>query len=185
MGADMGIFRHYLTLVLFAAGLLFGVQAPNFVDQYEKRIDAHLIEAKAQLAGYFKIADKLYNGDLNGLIQKHARSDTEAFRAENQILIANYDRLQRFELAHGALNSPLVGKVIHVLFFPEKDVLKETIHNYTAAFPMTTDAILCGLAGAVILCVFFELIYGFAVWIAGRLKESKAQRINEKLSQDI
>jgi ABC-type transport system involved in cytochrome bd biosynthesis fused ATPase/permease subunit len=158
LGVAMGIFRHYLTLALFAAGLLFGVQAPNFVDQYEKRIDAHLIEARAQLAGFIKIAENLYAGDMQELIAQHADSGDATFNAEHQVLTDNYQRLQRFEAAKGALETQFAGKLVHVLFSPEHDALKETARNYTAAFPLTTAAIVCGLAGALFVCLVFELV---------------------------
>jgi hypothetical protein len=157
----MGIFRHYLTMALFAAGLLFGVQAPNFVDQYEKRIDAHLIEARAQLAGFLEIAEKLYDGDVQKLIAQHADSADTTFNAEHQVLTDNFQRLQRFEAAKGALKTQFAGKVVHILFSPERDSLKETAQNYTAAFPLTTSAIICGLVGALFVCLVFELIVFF------------------------
>lgn len=167
----MGIFRHYLTMALFAFGVLFGVQAPNFVDQYEKRIDAHLIEAREQLAGFVEIADRMYDGDIRKLIARHAGSGDETFKAEKQVLADNFERLQRFESAKGALQARLAGKVIHILFSPERDTLKETIRNYTAAFPLTTAAIICGLTGALFVCIVFELVLWFLGsmfrWYAG------------------
>ena len=39
----------YLRLVLFAIGLLVGVQVPGFINDYAKRVEAHLIEARQQL----------------------------------------------------------------------------------------------------------------------------------------
>lgn len=154
----MGIFRHYLTMALFAAGLLFGVQGPNFVDQYEKRIDAHLIEARSQLGGFLDIADRMYGGDIQKLIAQHAESGDEAFRAEQGVLTDNFERLQRFEVAKDTLDAPFAWKVIYTLFFPERETFRETVQNYTAAFPLTTVAILCGLAGALFVCIVFELV---------------------------
>ena len=42
----------YLRLVLFAAGLLIGVQVPGFISDYAKRVEAHLIEAQTGLSGF-------------------------------------------------------------------------------------------------------------------------------------
>lgn len=42
----------YLRLVLFAAGLLIGVQVPGFINDYAKRVEAHLIEAQNGLRGF-------------------------------------------------------------------------------------------------------------------------------------
>lgn len=177
----MGIFRHYLTLALFAAGLLFSVQAPNFVDQYEKRIDAHLIEARTQLAGFVDIADRLYDGDIQKLLAQHAGSGDEAFRAEQQVLTDNFERLQRFELAKDALNAPLAGKVFHILFSPERDALRETVRNYTAAFPLTPDAILSGLVGALFVCLVFELIVYFIASMFRGLVRFRDRRHTRKI----
>ena len=44
--------RAYLRLVVFALGLLVGVQVPGFVDQYAKRVSAHYIEASKNFAGF-------------------------------------------------------------------------------------------------------------------------------------
>lgn len=37
----------YLRLVLFAVGLLVGVQVPGFINDYDKRVEAHLIDRKS------------------------------------------------------------------------------------------------------------------------------------------
>ena len=44
----MSLIPRFLLLCLAVASVLVGIQAPNFVDQYEKRLDAHLIEEAAQ-----------------------------------------------------------------------------------------------------------------------------------------
>ena len=38
------IFYRYLIVVIACISLLIGLQVPNFADQYEKRVDAHLRE---------------------------------------------------------------------------------------------------------------------------------------------
>ena len=55
----------YLRIILFCGGLLMGIQIPAVVDQYAKRIDAHLIEAldvnqaaKQQLLDEVKLMEK-------------------------------------------------------------------------------------------------------------------------------
>jgi len=185
LGEVMGIFRHYLTMGLFAAGLLFGVQAPNFVDQYEKRIDAHLIEARVQLGGFIDIAERLYGGDMQKLIDRHAASEDGTFNSEHQVLTDNFERLQRFEAVKEALKAPFAGKVIQVIFFPERDTLKETARNYTAAFPLTGAAILSGLVGALFVCLVFELIVGLVRGLHGGLIRYRDRRHTRKIPQQV
>ncbi|MBW2674963.1 MAG: DUF2937 family protein, partial [Deltaproteobacteria bacterium] len=57
------LYRYFLILIACAA-LLFGIQIPNFVDQYEKRLDAHFIEVENNLRGYQEIADRYYDGSV-------------------------------------------------------------------------------------------------------------------------
>ena len=53
----------YLRLVLFAVGLLVGVQVPGFISDYAKRVEAHLIEAQTGLRGFDATAQQFFNGE--------------------------------------------------------------------------------------------------------------------------
>ena len=46
------MFGAYARLVIFAAGLLLGIQVPAFVDQYKNRVAAHYLEVSANIAGF-------------------------------------------------------------------------------------------------------------------------------------
>ena len=48
------MFRSYLRLLVFAFGLLVGVQVPGFIDDYTKRVDAHRAESEQSLLGFGK-----------------------------------------------------------------------------------------------------------------------------------
>ena len=50
-------------------GLLLGIQVPNFVDQYSRRIDAHYQEVSENISGFQSTADLLFSGDLEELIR--------------------------------------------------------------------------------------------------------------------
>ena len=65
----------YLRLILFCSGLLIGIQVPAVVDQYEKRIDAHLTEALQVLAGFKQTADRYFNGSVEELVKHYENSD--------------------------------------------------------------------------------------------------------------
>lgn len=178
----MSIFRHYLTLVLFAAGLLLGLQAPNFVDQYETKIDEHLADSRAQLVGYFRTADHFGEGDIQGSMPQQTRSGNETEISDRQSIRKRYERLQRLELEKDALRSPLVGKVLHIILFAESVVLGETIREYSASVPLTAPAIFSGLLGGLVVCIIFELVYGAAMMVLKRLQERKAMRGEQKQS---
>ena len=81
---------HYIFLVvLCVSAFMFGVQIPNFVDQYEKRIDAHYIEVNENFKGFQEIADRFHNGNIESLIKKHEASNDLTFKAESEPLRKN------------------------------------------------------------------------------------------------
>jgi hypothetical protein len=65
----------YLRLVLFAAGLLIGVQVPGLINDYAKRVEAHLIEAQA-LRGFQADGEQFFKGDLQALVRITAPATT-------------------------------------------------------------------------------------------------------------
>ena len=76
----MDFLYRYLLIVIACVALLAGIQLPNLVDQYQKRIDAHLREVTANLKPYQEIANKFTGGSLDQLIELHRRSNEKAFQ---------------------------------------------------------------------------------------------------------
>jgi len=150
---------HYILLViLFVAGFLFGVQIPNFIDQYEKRIDAHFLEASESFKGFQEIADRFHSGSMEALIEKHEASGDSTFNAEAQPLRKIFERKIRFEREHQALQASLLGKVRHVVMAGDQEIIQETWHSYSVNLPLNTTSILSGLSIALVLIVLLELI---------------------------
>lgn len=156
----MGLIRHYLSLILFAAGLLAGVQLPNFVDQYEKRVDAHYREASADLSGFQRIAELYHHGSVEGLIRQHEASSDPSFHSEAAPIRRLYQRKMRYASELRALNTGFVRKVAHVLLGGDPALLRETYAHYSADLPLNVTAMLCGVAVAAAVCALFELILG-------------------------
>jgi hypothetical protein len=152
------VLRAYLRLVLFALGLLAGIQAPGFVDQYSKRVSAHYIEATKNFAGFQHTADLYFRGNIDALIAHHASSEDAAFRDEAKSVAANYARLQRFARELDAMSRSLFSRIFHVAFQPDKEILNETVEAYSYTVPLNQEAILCGLIGAVVLALPAELL---------------------------
>lgn len=156
----MGLLRHYISLILFAAGLLAGVQVPNFVDQYEKRVDAHYREADENLRGFQHIADLYHHGSVDLLIRRHDASRDPSFRSEAAPIRGIYRRKLRFQAELQALQTGFVHKVAHVFLAGDYATLRETYDNYSADVPLNADAALSGIGLAVAVCALFELITG-------------------------
>jgi len=166
----MSKIHHYTSLIVFSAFLLTGVQLPNFIDQYEKRLDAHYLEVLQNFMGFQGIADQLHDRDILALIDKHKRSTDPTFRAEAEPIEAMYQRKLRFESERNALNTSFLGKVWHVLLFADAEIRSETISNYTATFPLTRTAMISGIIAGLLGCGLMELIIASRRLVPGRKK---------------
>jgi len=154
----MKTFHYTLLLILFAAGLLFGVQIPNFVDQYQKRIDTHYLEASENFKGFQDIANRFHNGNIEELIKKHEASGDNTFNAEAEPLKKIFARKIRFEREHNALQTSLFGKVKHVAMAGDRETIEETYRAYSPGLPLDTTSIVWGLSISLVLITVFELL---------------------------
>jgi len=154
----MKTLHRILLFILFAAGFLLGVQVPNFVDQYEKRIDAHYLEVNENFKGFQEIADRFHNGSMEALIKKHEASGDSTFMAEAEPLRKIFERKIRFERELQALQTSLFGKVTHVAMAGDQEIIEETYRNYSPSLPLNTSSIVSGISIALALIIIFEIL---------------------------
>lgn len=154
----MEILHRYLLIVIACIALLAGIQIPNLVDQYEKRIDAHLREVIANLKPYQEIANKYTGGSLDQLLELHRRSAEKAFQDEGNAIAEMIRRKLRFESDLAALQTNLPMKVMHILLKGDRELIDETLGQYTYAVPLSQDALLAGAATAAIILALTELL---------------------------
>lgn len=163
--------RAYLRLVLFALGLLAGVQVPGFVDQYAKRVSAHYIEATKSIAGFQRTANQYFGGSIDALIAHHEASSDSVFKDEARDVAALYARLKNLTVEFDAMNRPLLSRFMHVAFRPDQEILGETIAAYSYTVPLNEEAILCGLVAGLLLALLVESVLlgmvRFGRWIMG------------------
>jgi hypothetical protein len=150
------IYRYFLILMACAA-LLLGIQAPNFVDQYEKRLDAHLLEVETNLKAYQDIADQFFGGSIAALIDKHEHSADEVFRAEAKPIRIIFDRWQGFKNEQRSLDAGLTGKLIHIAYRGDRELVRETLAAYTFTVPLNGSAIACGFTLMIVVVLIIEL----------------------------
>jgi hypothetical protein len=155
--------RGYLRLIVFALGLLAGVQVPGFVDQYQKRVSAHYEEAVRSFSGFQHTADQYFGGSVEALIAHHASSTDPVFHAESSTIAALYARLQALRTELAALTGTLLRRLLHVAFAADAGLLHETVMAYSYTVPLTGDAIVCGVTAGFGLALLIEslLVGGF------------------------
>ena len=150
--------RAYLRLVVFAVGLLAGVQVPGFIDQYAKRVSAHYLEASRDFAGFQRTADQYFNGDVAALIAHHRASPDAVFRDEARSISALHERLQLLAAELRALEGGLLARLTHVVLRPDREILHETAAAYSYTVPLNGDAILCGVSAGLLGALLVEML---------------------------
>jgi hypothetical protein len=156
----MSFLYRYLLILIACGALLLGIQVPNFVDQYQKRLDAHLQEVAANLKGYQEIADRDFGGSLDALIRKHKDSDDATFRDEAAPIESMFLRRVHFEAQRSALQSSLPQQALYLALHGDRDLLDETWGSYSFAVPLNGLALLSGFGLAAVLLIVVEVFAG-------------------------
>jgi len=158
----MNFLYRYLMIFVACTSLLIGIQIPNLADQYEKRIDAHLREVANNLQPFQKIANQYFNGSLEKLLEMHRNSDNKVFLEEGFAIENLLMRKLRFKAELSALRASLAMKVVHILFYGDRELIDETLAQYSYAVPLNQQAIIAGLAVATIMLLLLELLLALA-----------------------
>jgi len=153
------MFANYLRLIVFALGLLVGIQVPGFVDQYAKRVSAHHSEVARNFAGFQDTANRYFGGSVAALVAHHLASTDQAFKDEATSIQTMYDRLTALTAELAALRGPLIKQIIHVAFSPNKEILNETRLEYTYTVPLNGPAVVSGVAIGTLLAMLVETLF--------------------------
>src|SRR5512140_3747868 len=159
MGA---ILYRYLIVIVACIALLIGLQVPNFVDQYQKRVDAHLREVTVNLQPFQDIAAKYFGGDMSKLIALHRNSSEKPFQEEGAAIEKMVQRKLRFEADLAALQVSLPQKAWHVLLHGDREIVDEALGQYTYAVPLNQDALMFGAGAAIVILMLVEMLLALA-----------------------
>lgn len=171
LGAD------YLRIMLFCSGLLMGIQIPAVVDQYAKRIDAHLIEALDVFAGFQNTANRYFNGNIQDLINHYQNSTDPVFKhdAANILFISN--RVTHLQSEQSALKQSELLRTVHVLFMADNKVFQQTLKQYSYMILIDPKALLWGLGSGFIFASLFDaLFYLMAYLIRLKMNSKKEEK---------
>nr|WP_136252079.1 DUF2937 family protein [Ningiella ruwaisensis] len=152
---------NYIRLFIFAFGVLIGLQIPNFVNQYEQHVNAHLAEARLNLAGFIHTAERHFKGDLNALISHYANSSDRVFSDDAKTIRYIAQRVAMLESQSSILSetSSAQGQ-IHAVFFVAKQVnsplFKETLNAYQYNIPLSLTALIWAIAVGFLIALIFD-----------------------------
>jgi len=166
----------YLRLVLFAAGLLIGVQVPGFINDYAKRVEAHLIEAQTGLRGFQGTAEQFFKGDLQALVAHYRASDDPVFRSDADSLSTLLIRQIALDKQFQAMQGPWYIRFLQVVLAADPDIRKETWNGYSYQILLTPEAMIWGMSGALLLSFGIECLIRLIDWVVlggRRLRQSR------------
>ncbi len=166
------ILYRYLIVIVACISLLIGLQIPNFVDQYEKRVDAHLREVTINLKPFQEIANKYFGGDIGKLIELHRNSGVKPFQEEGEAIAKMVQRKLRFEADMAALQASLPVKALNVILYGDREMIDEVLGQYTYTVPLNQDALIFGAGVAIAILLFDELLLALARHASTRLSPS-------------
>jgi len=172
----MSFLYRYLLIFIACVALLIGIQIPTFVDQFEKRLDAHFQEVQANLKGYREIADRDFNGSMEDLIRRHKDSTDMVFRDEATPIEAMYLRYLHFNDQRNALQTSLPGQVLYLIEHGDRDLIRETYASYSFSVPLDSSAIYSGFALAGIMLLLVEFVTGVFGLVTGLGPSKKSSR---------
>ncbi|GAC15067.1 DUF2937 family protein [Aliiglaciecola lipolytica] len=149
-------FADYLRLFLFAGGVLIGVQAPGFMQQYQQRVEAHMLEAKQNLAGFQFTADRYFDGSIEKLIAYYRASDDPVFKQDANSITAIYQRVELLEGEFAAMSQHPVKQAWHLINDADEQLRLEAFHGFNFTVPLNPLALLWGLGIAILLLLTID-----------------------------
>jgi hypothetical protein len=152
------MFRDYLRLVVFTFSLLIGIQVPAFIDQYQLRVNAHLLEARQNLAGFQLTAERYFSGNIERLIAHYKASEDQVFRADAQSIEQIHLRVKTLEIQWSNLQRGAVFRAYYVLSQQGSELMNETLSQYNYSVPLNLAALLWGVSLAFMLSCMVELL---------------------------
>ncbi|EIK51664.1 hypothetical protein YO5_13123 [Stutzerimonas stutzeri TS44] len=150
--------RSYLRLLLFAFGLLVGVQVPGFIDAYAQRVEAHRQEAQRGLQGFRDTAQRFFDGDLNALVEHYRASDDAVIQSDARSLEALVQRMRLLDREWQAMQQPWFVRSWHVLLGADRELRRETLAGYRYQVLLAPEAIAWGLGCALLLAWLVESV---------------------------
>ncbi len=156
---------------------MLGIQVPSFIDQYQKRVDAHFQEVSANISGFQSTADLLFAGDIEALIAYYENSTDAVFQRDAGSIRLIVNRFNRISAEQLALQNNVLAVAIHVMFAADQEFFDEAVEQYSYTVPLNSIAIQWGLALAIFITLTIDLILFACVKCVGlvgrrRLKSS-------------
>ncbi|WP_417658259.1 DUF2937 family protein [Pseudidiomarina sp.] len=152
--------HRYFVIMLALAAVLLGVQLPNFITQYQQRLDAQLTEAMVYYKEYQRIADTYLNGDMNALIKMHEQSDNPVFKEEATPIRELIRRVDLYRHEQQQLSQGYLKQIWFIATAANPEMRDNTWRMYSFNVPLTRQAVFTGIIAALVAVLAFDGCWG-------------------------
>ncbi len=143
--------------LLFAAAFAAFLQIPQFVDHYTQRFGGYRQALLESVAHYQHSANQHYAGDLLLMVHEFRSSPQPALRELGDKIAADNRRLDDMSRGIALLeNGSLLDKLLYLATHLDPAIARGTLAALTPGLPLTLDAMICGLIGAVSASLLFN-----------------------------
>lgn len=149
----------FIDRVLVVLGAALGAQWPGFLEAYRQRLGGHLDESRRWLNSYRQLTEQFSEQGLAGFIHSLQQSQMPVLRAQGQLLQQELSRETRLEQAWNGLSDPSTFlSSWHFIKTLDVHIAKRTLEIYTPTLPLTVDALIWALLGAVLVWACWSLL---------------------------
>lgn len=148
----------YLLMLIAVMTAFVGVQIPNFITQYQQRLDAQYSEAMVYYRQYQQIATNHFGGDLQRLIDHHRSSSDVAIRDSAEPIQTLVNRVERFRNQQQGLQTSYLGQLWFIATQSDQELRDSTWRLYSYNVPFTQQALVTGLVVAALVVIGLDLL---------------------------
>lgn len=176
----MRVIKGLFDRIIFAVGVLLFMQVPHFVDLYEQRLGGYHQAQVEHLQQYQDIANQQYHGDLTALIKEFNSSDKRSVQRTASSILNTKKNLEGLNRDVQVLaTKPFVLKLFHLSTRLKFDIAQATMYSLKPAFPLSLEALVCGILGGVLLSLLFNMFFNIPKFLTARNSKPKKQSRSE------
>lgn len=170
--------RGVLDRLILVAAALGGGLLPGFISQYRQRLGGRLDQARQDLQAWQHIADQLFQGDLQRLIQFHAESNDARIRAEAALIENLLAAVQHLQQAIQALRGNLYEQIAFLLIHPDPGLMRATFADWVPTFSLSVEGL---TFAALFACTVWLMFQGLWTLLAAAARPRRPKLQERKV----
>lgn len=161
-----------LDRILFAGGLVVFLQIPQFVDHYTQRYAGYQQALTVSVGEYQLSADAHYAGDLGVMVHEFKNDDKPAMRELGSKIERERTQLTTMTAGLAILQGDsLAEKLVYLAGDFDSAIAEGTLQDFKPGMPLTADAWICGVIGAILLSGLLNLL----LWLGRQVRLPRQQ----------